>query len=91
MPHEDRIIQKLDSVFRAFAANHTQTMSGTDSFVRTKSPNARGGLSAGQNSDWLTVVEAQVKSMRFGSVTITVHEGRVTKVEASICVRFDKS
>jgi len=66
-------------------------MSGTDSFIRTKSPNTRDSLSAGQNSDWLSVVEEQVKSMRFGSVTITVHEGRVTKVEANICVRFDKS
>ncbi len=65
-------------------------MSGTESFIRTKSPNARDGLSTGQNSDWLAVVEEQVKSMRFGSVTVTVHEGRVTKVEANICVRFDK-
>jgi len=48
-------------------------------------------LSGGQNADWLAVVEEQVKAMRFGSVTITVHEGRVTKVEANICVRFDKS
>lgn len=66
-------------------------MSEADSFTRTKSPNSRDGLSIGQNSEWLAVVEEQVRSMRFGSVTITVHEGRVTKVEANICVRFDKS
>lgn len=66
-------------------------MSGTDGFIRTRSLESRDGLPAGQNSDWLAVVEEQVKAMRFGSVTITVHEGRVTKVEANICVRFDKS
>ncbi|TXI90233.1 MAG: DUF2292 domain-containing protein [Cupriavidus sp.] len=66
-------------------------MSGTDGFIRTRSLESRDGLSGGQNADWLAVVEEQVKAMRFGSVTITVHEGRVTKVEANICVRFDKS
>ena len=65
-------------------------MSGTDGFI-VRPPAPRDTLLTGRNSDWLAVVEEQVKSMRFGSVTITVHEGRVTKVEANICVRFDKN
>jgi len=66
-------------------------MSGVDGVGRTKLVSSRDSASASQSADWLAVVAEQVKSMRFGSVTITVHEGRVTKVEASICVRFDKS
>ncbi len=65
-------------------------MSATDGFLRAKSYESRDKVSASQSIDWLAVVEDQVKAMRFGSVTITVHEGRVTKVEANICVRFDK-
>lgn len=65
-------------------------MSGTDGFV-VRTSDSRDTTLTGQNLNWLAVVEEQVKSMRFGSVTITVHEGRVTKVEANICVRFDKN
>jgi hypothetical protein len=31
---------------------------------------------------WLEVVRQKVASIRFGSVQITVHEGRVTQVES---------
>ena len=31
---------------------------------------------------WLEVVRRKVAAIRFGSVQITVHEGRVTQVEA---------
>jgi hypothetical protein len=31
---------------------------------------------------WLEVVRRKVASIRFGSVQITVHEGRVTQVES---------
>jgi hypothetical protein len=31
---------------------------------------------------WLEVVRRKVEAIRFGSVQITVHEGRVTQVEA---------
>lgn len=30
---------------------------------------------------WIEVVQAKVKELRYGSVQITVHDGRVTQVE----------
>jgi len=38
---------------------------------------------------WLDVVRAKVGAIRFGSVQITVHEGRVTQVEAIEKTRID--
>ncbi|MDB6068920.1 MAG: hypothetical protein JWL81_91 [Verrucomicrobiales bacterium] len=38
---------------------------------------------------WLEVVRAKVGAIRFGSVQITVHEGRVTQVEAIEKTRID--
>jgi hypothetical protein len=32
---------------------------------------------------WLDIVKQKVESMRFGSVQIVVHEGRVTQVEST--------
>ena len=32
---------------------------------------------------WLDIVRQKVESMRFGSVQIVVHEGRVTQVEST--------
>ena len=32
---------------------------------------------------WLSVVRGKVAAIRFGSVQITVHEGRVTQVEVN--------
>ena len=42
---------------------------------------------------WLEVVRRKVAAIRFGSVQITVHDGRVTQVEAVEKTRFvpDKS
>jgi hypothetical protein len=37
---------------------------------------------------WLEVVRRLVTDLRFGSVSITVHEGRVTQVEAVQRTRF---
>lgn len=37
---------------------------------------------ADQSESWLEVVRTKVGAIRFGSVQITVHEGRVTQVEA---------
>ncbi len=39
---------------------------------------------------WLEVVERQVTGLKFGSVEITVHEGRVVQVETNSKLRFDK-
>jgi len=38
--------------------------------------------------EWLIVVRARAREMRFGSIQITVHEGRVTQVEATEKTRF---
>lgn len=38
---------------------------------------------------WLAVVREKVAAIRFGSVQITVHEGRVTLVEAVEKMRID--
>ena len=43
-----------------------------------------------QNDNWLEVVQRQVDALRFGSVEVTIHEGRVVQVETSTKVRFDK-
>lgn len=40
---------------------------------------------------WQEIVENQVGALRFGSVLISVHEGRVVQIETSVKVRFDKS
>lgn len=45
---------------------------------------------AANGENWLEVVERQVESLKFGSVQITVHEGRVVQIETSVKVRFDK-
>ncbi len=42
----------------------------------------------GSKSDWLEVVRQNVANLRFGSVQITVHEGRVTQVESIEKTRF---
>lgn len=39
---------------------------------------------------WLEVVQRQVRATKFGSVQITIHEGRVVQIETSVKVRFDK-
>jgi hypothetical protein len=39
-------------------------------------------------SDWLEIVQKNVASLRFGSVQITVHDGRVTQVESIEKTRF---
>lgn len=38
---------------------------------------------------WLEVVRQKVAAIRFGSVQITVHEGRVTQVESLEKTRFN--
>jgi len=38
---------------------------------------------------WLEVVREKVRAIRFGSVLVTVHEGRVTQVESVEKTRID--
>ena len=42
----------------------------------------------GPATDWLDVVRKNVANLRFGSVQITVHDGRVTQVESIEKTRF---
>ena len=42
----------------------------------------------GPSTDWLEVVRQNVANLRFGSIQITVHEGRVTQVESIEKTRF---
>lgn len=42
----------------------------------------------GYKADWLDVVRQNVANLRFGSVQITVHDGRVTQVESIEKTRF---
>lgn len=42
----------------------------------------------GSEADWLEIVRKNVSALRFGSVQITVHDGRVTQVESIEKTRF---
>ncbi len=42
----------------------------------------------GPKTDWLDVVRQNVANLRFGSVQITVHDGRVTQIESIEKTRF---
>ena len=41
-----------------------------------------------QPRSWVKLVEQHVEALKFGSVAITVHEGRVVQIEVSTKVRF---
>ncbi|MFT3989847.1 MAG: YezD family protein [Luteolibacter sp.] len=42
----------------------------------------------GASTEWLEVVRKNVAGLRYGSVHITVHDGRVTQVESIEKTRF---
>jgi hypothetical protein len=39
---------------------------------------------------WLAVLRSHVESLRFGTVQIVVHEGRVVQIERAEKLRFDR-
>ena len=39
-------------------------------------------------SPWLEVVASKVRGLRYGSVQITIHDGRVTQIESLEKTRF---
>ncbi len=53
-------------------------------------PNSRNASAERNGSAWQEVVEKQVGALRFGSLQITVHEGKVVQIERSVKVRLDK-
>jgi hypothetical protein len=40
-------------------------------------------------SSWISIVQEQIASLKFGTVTITVHDARVVQVEKSERLRLD--
>jgi hypothetical protein len=40
-------------------------------------------MSENTHEDWIEIVRRKVAGIRFGSVQITVHDGRVTQVEST--------
>jgi hypothetical protein len=40
---------------------------------------------------WMEIVRRKVEAMRFGSVQVIVHEGRVTQVESTEKTRFSST
>lgn len=53
-----------------------------------KSPSQDPSAAEATRPDWLEVVRSNVANLKFGSVQITVHEGRVTQVESIEKTRF---
>jgi len=45
----------------------------------------------GVKVDWLEVVRTKVEALRFGSIQIIVHDGRVTQIEALEKTRFNST
>jgi hypothetical protein len=50
--------------------------------------NERATAVPSSEADWLEVVRRNVSGLRFGSVQIIVHEGRVTQIESLEKTRF---
>lgn len=47
-------------------------------------------ITSPEGEAWHEVVQRQVEGLKFGSVEITVHDGRVVQVETSVKIRFEK-
>lgn len=54
--------------------------------VPNRTPDWNGG--EGENPEWVDLVARQVASLRFGTVQIVVHDGRVTQVESTEKIRL---
>ena len=50
--------------------------------------NERAAAASPSEADWLEVVRRNVSGLRYGSVQIIVHEGRVTQIESLEKTRF---
>lgn len=53
-----------------------------------KTPTPEPSTPDGTTTDWLEIVRQNVANLRFGSVQITVHDGRVTQIESIEKTRF---
>lgn len=52
--------------------------------AQNESPN----FAENEAEDWLEIVREKVSRLQFGSVQITIHDGRVTQVESIERTRF---
>ena len=50
----------------------------------------REPLQNGELPEWLQVVRAQVESLKFGTVQITIHESNVVQIERVEKTRLDR-
>jgi hypothetical protein len=57
---------------------------------QTQSQNGRDALRAELRPEWLKVVYAQVESLKFGTVQITVHDSKVVQIERVEKTRLDR-
>ena len=48
-------------------------------------------IAESDTESWIKIVHQKVESMRFGSIQIIVHEGRVTQVESTEKTRLPDS
>jgi len=53
-------------------------------------PDSANAKASRVESPWQDVVERQVGALRFGSLQIIVHEGKVVQIERSVKVRLDQ-
>jgi hypothetical protein len=51
-------------------------------------PNRKSDTTSAAHQAWLKIVEERVGTLRFGTVQIVVHEGRVTQVDSTERTRF---
>jgi len=56
--------------------------------MSTPKSNSKQNETSASNNEWMDVVLSKIENLRFGSVQITVHEGRVTLVESIEKTRF---
>ena len=57
-------------------------------FSMSTHPEKTGTTPTPEEQEWLEVVRRKVAALRFGSVQVTVHDGRVTQVESIEKTRF---
>jgi hypothetical protein len=50
---------------------------------------ATSPVSENSEPEWLALVRAQVRGLRFGVVQLVVHDGRVTQIERTEKTRLD--
>ncbi|MES2982042.1 MAG: YezD family protein [Verrucomicrobiota bacterium] len=57
--------------------------------MSTSTTDSKQNENSASHNEWMDVVLSKIQNLRFGSVQITVHEGRVTLVESIEKTRFN--